>query len=160
MMVREVKCDSPRFYGPFMNTSTSQSQLSEEGSPAAESQSTEGGLHTQVDPKLGSSCSNLSTRLASLAPSPDFSPSLTKAQHKLRLLEDRELDSKYPGCYVAYTDTWTNDVLTRTILVAATDPSEFHRKIADLGSDVRDKLLLTLTPEADESILSPSTALE
>jgi hypothetical protein len=86
-------------------------------------------------------------------------PSLTASQHAARLREDRVMDSAYPGCYVAYVDSWSGDVLSRTIVVVAADPSEFHSKIAQLSLDLRSQVQLTLVPDTDEAIAAPSITL-
>lgn len=88
-----------------------------------------------------------------------FKPPLTAIQLKARQREDCVLDARYPGCYVAYLDTWNGDSLSRTVVVVAAEPTEFHRKIAELTADIRNQLQLTLTPDADEAISAPSITL-
>lgn len=61
-------------------------------------------------------------------------PPTTAAQAAARRKADEELEAKYPvGCYVAYLDNWTGDVLDRVVVAASTDWDEYQRQLAALS---------------------------
>jgi hypothetical protein len=79
-------------------------------------------------------------------------PKLTRTQHLARIREDQAMFDAYPGRYVAYIDNWEGETLTRTIVFVADGVEEYGRKYDELTQEVRDKIRVTLSPEADEEI--------
>ena len=79
-------------------------------------------------------------------------PTLTRNQHLARIREDQAMFDAYPGRYVAYIDNWVGDALTRTIVFVADGVEDYGRKYDELSQEVRDKIRVTLAPEADEEI--------
>lgn len=73
----------------------------------------------------------------------------TPAKKAARDREDRLLNEKYPGQYIAYTDDWRGEELTRTVVAVSADVVEFHRLTAALEPDVRRRLRLTDTIPVD-----------
>jgi hypothetical protein len=73
----------------------------------------------------------------------------TPARKAARKREDDRLGERHPGRYVAYTDDWNGEDLTRTVVAAARDLTEFHRLTAALPPDVRRRVKLTDTFPAD-----------
>jgi hypothetical protein len=85
-------------------------------------------------------------------------PKLTRTQHLARIREDQAMFDAYPGRYVAYIDNWEGETLTRSIVFVADGAEEYGRKEDELTPDVRDKIKVTLSPEADEEISDPSVS--
>ena len=73
----------------------------------------------------------------------------TPTRQAARAREDQILAEKYPGKHIAYTDDWSGEDLTRTVVAVSPDPAEFARLLAALEPDVRRRVRLTDTIPVD-----------
>lgn len=85
-------------------------------------------------------------------------PPMTRAKGLARRQADLAMDEKYAGNYVAYVDTWTGDVLARTVVAVASGVAEFHDELAKLPPEVRKRAECTHLSPADV-ISAPSAWL-
>jgi hypothetical protein len=73
----------------------------------------------------------------------------TPARKADRLREDQRLIEAYPGQYIAYTDDWNGEELTRTVVAVSPDPAEFQRLLSALEPEVRRRVQLADTHPVD-----------
>lgn len=86
-------------------------------------------------------------------------PPTNRAQGLARQHADLDLQSNYPGRYVAFVDVWTGDELERTVVTSAAEVGEFHGKLSELTPEVRRRVTTTRVPDPKEGIFAGGSGL-
>ncbi len=82
----------------------------------------------------------------------------TPAQVAALRAAEYEMDEQHAGNFVAYTDDWDGDALTRTVVACAPTVAAFHEQLERLQPDVRARVALTQIPPAN-ALSAPSAFL-
>ncbi|HYH68019.1 MAG TPA: hypothetical protein VD866_25210 [Urbifossiella sp.] len=84
---------------------------------------------------------------------------LSESQRAERRRQDALLAERFAGQVVAYVDTWAGEKLTREVVAASSDPSDFQNQLAALSQDTRRRARLTDVPDLDPALPLPSVGL-
>jgi len=79
-------------------------------------------------------------------------PPTTRVRGLARWAADRALQDKYPGQYVAYIDNWNGDEIDRVVVAHTPDLEEFHRLLATLEPELRERVVTDRVADPDDGI--------